>query len=140
VLAATADLELQGPSTRSDGGWLDPPSRSAPEMSSIDLAGPLVRDLPEGDSTPERDRCRGRGQRASATQPARRARANHADRPEGLGPVPRVAPRWLQRLLEDDPDLSIEEAALAASCLVALPGAGYREAAQTLRAMAENGH
>jgi hypothetical protein len=51
-----------------------------------------------------------------------------------------VAPRWLQRLLEDDPDLSIEEAALAASCLVALPGAGYLEAAQTLRAMAENGH
>jgi hypothetical protein len=29
--------------------------------------------------------------------------------------------------------VTIEEAALAASCLVALPGAGYREAAQTLR-------
>jgi hypothetical protein len=50
---------------------------------------------------------------------------------------PRVAARWLQRLLEEDPDLTIEEAALAASCLVALPGGSYREAAQTLKAMAE---
>jgi NAD(P)H-dependent FMN reductase len=49
----------------------------------------------------------------------------------------RVAARWLQRLLEEHPDLAIEEAALAASCLVALPGAGYREAAHTLKAMAE---
>jgi hypothetical protein len=40
-------------------------------------------------------------------------------------------------LLEEHPDLTIEEAALAASCLVALPGASYREAAQTLKAMAE---
>jgi hypothetical protein len=50
---------------------------------------------------------------------------------------PRVAARWLQRLLEEDPDVTIEEAALAAACLVALPGASYREAAQTLKAMAE---
>jgi hypothetical protein len=50
---------------------------------------------------------------------------------------PRVATRWLQRLLEDDPDLTIERASLAASCLIALPGAGYREASQTLQAMAE---
>ena len=49
----------------------------------------------------------------------------------------RVAARWLRRLLEEHPDLTIEEAALAASCLVALPGAGYREATQTLKAMAE---
>jgi hypothetical protein len=49
----------------------------------------------------------------------------------------RVAARWLQRLLEEHRDLTIEEAALAASCLVALPGAGYREAAPTLKAMAE---
>ena len=49
----------------------------------------------------------------------------------------RVAARWLQRLLEEHPDATIEEAALAASCLVALPGAGYLEAAQTLKAMAE---
>jgi hypothetical protein len=40
-------------------------------------------------------------------------------------------------LLEEHPDVTTEEAALAASCLVALPGAGYREAAQTLKAMAE---
>jgi hypothetical protein len=50
---------------------------------------------------------------------------------------PRVAARWLQRLLEQHPDITIEEAALAAASLVALPGAGYREAAQTLKAMAE---
>jgi hypothetical protein len=48
-----------------------------------------------------------------------------------------VAARWLQRLLEERPDVTIEEAALAAACLVALPGAGYREAAQALKAMAE---
>ena len=50
---------------------------------------------------------------------------------------PRVAARWLQRLLEEHPDVTIEEAGLAASCLVALTGAGYLEAAQTLKAMAE---
>jgi hypothetical protein len=50
---------------------------------------------------------------------------------------PRVAARWLQRLLEEQPDATIEEAALAAACLVALPGAGYGEAAQALKAMAE---
>jgi hypothetical protein len=33
--------------------------------------------------------------------------------------------------------VTIEEAALAASSLAALPGAGYREAAQTLKALAE---
>jgi hypothetical protein len=50
---------------------------------------------------------------------------------------PRVAARWLQRLLEEHPDLTIEEAALAASGLVALPSAGYGDAAHTLKAMAE---
>jgi hypothetical protein len=50
---------------------------------------------------------------------------------------PRVAARWLQRLLEEHPDVTIEEAALAASCLVALTGAGHREAAQALKPMAE---
>ena len=49
----------------------------------------------------------------------------------------RVAARWLQRLLEEHPEATIEEAAMAASCLVALPGAGYGEAAPTLKAMAE---
>jgi hypothetical protein len=50
---------------------------------------------------------------------------------------PRVATRWLLRLLEEDPALTIEEAALAASSLAALPGAGYLEAVQTLKAVAE---
>jgi hypothetical protein len=43
-------------------------------------------------------------------------------------------------LLEEHPDATIEEAALAASCLVALPGVRYLEAAQTLKAMLRNGH
>jgi hypothetical protein len=50
---------------------------------------------------------------------------------------PRVAARWLLRYLEDDPAATVEEAALAASSLIALTGAGYQEAVQTLRAMAE---
>jgi hypothetical protein len=50
---------------------------------------------------------------------------------------PRVAARWLQRYLEEDPGATIEEAAQAASSLVALSGVGYREAAQTLQAVAE---
>jgi hypothetical protein len=50
---------------------------------------------------------------------------------------PRVAARWLLRLLEEHPHLTIEEAALAALSLIALTGASYEEAATTLRAMAE---
>jgi hypothetical protein len=50
---------------------------------------------------------------------------------------PRVAARWLSRFLEEHPDATIEDARLAASCLIALPGGGYREAAQTHKAMAE---
>jgi hypothetical protein len=50
---------------------------------------------------------------------------------------PRVAARWLQRYLDEDPAACIEEAALVASSLIALTGAGYQEAVQTLRAMAE---
>lgn len=36
-----------------------------------------------------------------------------------------------------DPAATIEEVTLAASSLAALPGAGYAEAAQTLKAVAE---
>jgi hypothetical protein len=53
------------------------------------------------------------------------------------GRHPRFAARWLLRLLEEHPSLTIEEAALAASSLIALTGASYDEAAQTLRGMAE---
>lgn len=49
----------------------------------------------------------------------------------------RTAARWLLRYLEEDPAATIEEAALAASSLAALPGVGYAEAAQTLKGMAE---
>src|SRR5690242_19445106 len=44
----------------------------------------------------------------------------------------RIAARWLLRFLQEHPDATIEEAALVASCLAALPGAGFGEAAQTL--------
>jgi hypothetical protein len=46
---------------------------------------------------------------------------------------PRVAARWLLRLLEEQPDVTIEEAALAAACLVALTGGAYEEARATLQ-------
>ena len=49
-------------------------------------------------------------------------------------PYPRVAARWLLRLLEERPDVTIEEAALAAASLVALTGGVYEEAGAALRA------
>jgi hypothetical protein len=49
----------------------------------------------------------------------------------------RVAARWLLRYLEERDDVTIEEAAMAASCLAALGRDGHEEATQTLRAMAE---
>jgi hypothetical protein len=50
---------------------------------------------------------------------------------------PRVAARWLLRYLEEHPETTIDEAALAASCLAALRGYGATDAAQALRAMTE---
>jgi hypothetical protein len=50
---------------------------------------------------------------------------------------PRLAARWLLRYLEEDDEATIDELALAASCLAALTGNGYPEAAQALRDMAE---
>jgi hypothetical protein len=49
----------------------------------------------------------------------------------------RYTVRWLRRLLEEDANLSIEEAALAASALVALGGRSHGEALSTLSALAE---
>jgi hypothetical protein len=43
----------------------------------------------------------------------------------------------LLRYLEEEPAATIEEAALAASSLVALTSAGYQEAVPALRAMSE---
>jgi hypothetical protein len=45
--------------------------------------------------------------------------------------------RWLLRLLEEDENLTVEEAVLAASALAALGGRGHEEAVATLSAMAE---
>jgi hypothetical protein len=42
---------------------------------------------------------------------------------------PRVAARWLLRYLEEDDEVTIDELVLAASCLAALTGHGYHEAA-----------
>jgi hypothetical protein len=49
----------------------------------------------------------------------------------------RFAVRWLQRLLEEDGSLTIEEARMAASCLSALGGPSHEEAYGMLAAMAE---
>jgi hypothetical protein len=49
----------------------------------------------------------------------------------------RFAVRWLERLLEEDERLSIEEVALAASALATMGGRGHAEALSTLSAMAE---
>jgi hypothetical protein len=43
------------------------------------------------------------------------------------------------RYLEEDPAATVEEAALAASSLIALTGGGYQEVGQTRRAMTERG-
>jgi hypothetical protein len=50
---------------------------------------------------------------------------------------PRIAARWLARFLDEDPAVTIDEAGLAASALIALTGAGFQEAVQTLRAVSE---
>jgi hypothetical protein len=50
---------------------------------------------------------------------------------------PRVAARWLLRYLEDCDDGTIDEAAMVAARLAALDGDRHRDAALTLRAMAE---
>jgi hypothetical protein len=52
---------------------------------------------------------------------------------------PRVAARWLVRFLEEHPDATIEEAALAASSLIALTGRSYREATVTPASHGRNG-
>jgi hypothetical protein len=54
-----------------------------------------------------------------------------------FGVIRCAAARWLLRYLEEHPDATIEDAAPAASSLVALTSATYREATETLRAMAE---
>jgi hypothetical protein len=45
------------------------------------------------------------------------------------------AVRWLRRLLDEDERVTIEEAALATSCLVALAGPAHEQAHLTLSAM-----
>lgn len=50
---------------------------------------------------------------------------------------PRVAARWLLRFLEENGEVTIAEATLAASCLAALVGNSYLEAAQALRDMTD---
>jgi hypothetical protein len=50
---------------------------------------------------------------------------------------PRVAARWLLRYLEEVDNATIDEAAMVASCLAALAGDRYQDAALALRAVAE---
>jgi hypothetical protein len=49
----------------------------------------------------------------------------------------RVAVRWLQRYIEEHPEATLEDAALASSCLTALTSRNSEDAAATLRAMSE---
>jgi hypothetical protein len=49
----------------------------------------------------------------------------------------RYTVRWLLRLLQEDENLTIEDAGLAASALGALGGRGHAESLATLTAMAE---
>jgi hypothetical protein len=49
----------------------------------------------------------------------------------------RYTVRWLLRLLEEDENLTIEEAMLAASALAALGGRGHEQGFSTLSDMAE---
>jgi hypothetical protein len=56
---------------------------------------------------------------------------------KGSGRRSRYAVRWLRRLLEEDENLTVEEAVLAASALAALGGRGHAEAHATLVGMAE---
>jgi hypothetical protein len=48
-----------------------------------------------------------------------------------------VAARWLLRYLEECDEATIDEAAMVAACLAALAGDCHRDAALTLRAVAE---
>jgi hypothetical protein len=48
-----------------------------------------------------------------------------------------VAARWLLRYLEEVDNATIDEAAMVASCLAALAGDRYQDAALALRAVAE---
>jgi hypothetical protein len=50
---------------------------------------------------------------------------------------PRVAARWLWLYLDESLDVTIDEAAMAASSLAALTGRGGETVVETLRAMAE---
>jgi hypothetical protein len=49
----------------------------------------------------------------------------------------RYTVRFLRRLLDDDPNLTIDEAVLAASALAALGGRGHEQAVWTLTALTE---
>ena len=49
----------------------------------------------------------------------------------------RVAVRWLQRYIDEHPEVTLEDALLASSCLTALTGRNSEDAAVTLRLMTE---
>jgi ribosomal protein S7 len=49
----------------------------------------------------------------------------------------RVAVRWLQRYIDEHPEVTLGDALLASGCLAALTGLNGEDAAVTLRAMSE---
>jgi hypothetical protein len=71
------------------------------------------------------------------TRGTRAAAADVEDVADGPERQSRYAVRWLRRLLEEDPSLSIEEATVVASCLSALGGQSHVEALGMLSAMAD---
>ena len=56
---------------------------------------------------------------------------------KGDGKRSRYSVRWLRRLIEEDRNLTIDEAVLAASALASLGGRSHEQAYSTLSAMAE---
>jgi len=96
---------------------------SAPGRRSLDLAGPSTRDLFQ--------KALQRGNVLAAVAAAKELpQLSLLDALELTLLIARkdprrhqrVAARWLLRFLEEHPDVTIEEAGLAASCLIALTG------------------
>jgi len=110
---------------------------TGPTGRAVDGAGLGKVDLQAGNSERERARRRDDRTRARQDHSRRGARADALVARHEPARRSRLAVRWLQKLLKEDELLSIEEAAVAASCLAALGGRGHQEALAALSAMAE---
>jgi hypothetical protein len=114
-------------------------SRLGPGRRNVDFAGPCAHRLPAS---------------ARAREPARPQGDGEGDRPDqpgevleltvlcaaGSAPASARRTRWLQRYVEEHEDVTLEEAAMAASWLASLGGARPAEAVRTIRAMVDRTH